>query len=354
MLLDAQTYEIVLTPEIALSSVQKDLTSSGHKNIEVQQIRLFYEPFWIFTFDVEGAQQPISGKTALNASTGDVNEFVPMLLDRPLNKTKNTAENTECEVEPTSVDRKEVERVAQARVAAQIGVKKDQVSVSAFQKIYVPFYKIWLSVDGTPYKAEVDGCLGATFGLEGVPRKQKGMDEVTKETLEKMKSPSGWLDLMGRTASSVAGGATSKEGPIPGMGKAGLWLILVAIIVVVFLLANPFKSNVTMNCAVDPEFLKTDLDLIVYKFQSINPGYSANNTLYVTGICSYTTKTVDGERVCPKIYINLDGSEINHKIASDMCGTKVVYGNYPTTKEFRIDWEDDGLQHAYELSAKLN
>ncbi len=354
MLLDGQTFELVLTPEIALSSVQKDLSRAGHRNIEVQQIRLFYEPFWIFTFDVEGAAQPISGKTSLNASSGDVNEFVPMLLDRPLNKTKNTAENTECEVEPTSVDRKEVERVAQARVAAQLGVKKDQVSVSAFQKIYVPFYRIWLSVDGAAYKAEVDGCLGATFGLEGVPQKQKGMDEVTKETLDKMKSPAGWADLIGRTGDAVAGGLTGKSAPIPGLGKAGIWLILIAVIILVFVFANPLGSTAKMSCQLNNEFYRTDLNLLVYKFQTIVPGYSDNGTRYVEGTCSFTTKKTDGEQVCPQVYLRLDSVDTFRKSASDLCGTKVAYGDYPTTKDFSLEWPDDGIKHSYEFIAKLS
>ncbi len=354
MLLDAQTFELVLTPEIALGSVQKDLSRAGHKNIEVQQIRLFYEPYWIFTFDVEGAQQPISGKTALNASSGDVNEFVPMLLDRPLNKTKNTAENAECEVEPTSVDRKEVEKVSQARVAAQLGVKKDQVSVSAFQKIYVPFYRIWLSVDGTPFKAEVDGCLGATFGLEGVPQKQKGMDEVTKETIEKMKSPSGWMDLIGRTGSAVTGGLTGKSAPIPGMGQAGVWIILVGIIVLVFLLANPLRGTSGMSCQLNDAFYKTDLNLILYKFQTIVPGYGDDGTRYVEGACKFTTKNKEGEQVCPQVYLRLDGQDTFRKSASDLCGTKVTYNDYATVKDFRIEWADDNIKHAYEFVAKIS
>lgn len=353
MLLDGQTFELVLTPEIALGSVQKDLSRAGHKNIEVQQIRLFYEPYWVFTFDVEGAAQPISGKTALNASTGDVNEFVPMLLDRPLNKTKNTAENAECEVEPTSVDRKEVERVAQARVAAQLGVKKDQVSVSAFQKIYVPFYRIWLSVDGMPYKAEVDGCLGATFGLEGVPQKQKGMDEVTKETIEKMKSPAGWIDLIGRTGSAITGGLTGKSAPIPGLGKAGVWLILVAIIILVFVLANPLGGKSAMSCQLNDEFYKTDINLIVYKFQTIVPGYD-DGTRYVDGTCKFTTKNTAGEQVCPQVYLRLDGQDTFRKSATDLCGTKVAAGDYATLKDFRIEWPDDNIKHAYEFVAKLS
>jgi hypothetical protein len=352
MLLDAQTFELVLTPEIALSSVQKDLSKAGHRNIEVQQIRLFYEPFWVFTFDVEGTQQPISGKTALNASSGDVNEFVPVLLERPLNRTKNTAENAECEVEPTSVDRREVERVAQARVAAQLGVKKDQVSVSAFQKIYVPFYRIWLSLDGAPYRAEVDGCLGATFGLEGVPKRQKGMGEATKETLEKMKSPAGWADLIGRTGSAVAGGLSGKQAPIPGLGQAGVWLILIAVIIFVFALANPLRGSSTASCELKPEFYKTDFNLIVYKFQTIVPGYGDAGTRYVEGTCKFTTKNKDGEVVCPQVYLRLDGLDTVRKSATELCGTKVVYSDYPTAKEFRIEWDDDNAKHSYEFVVK--
>lgn len=349
MLLDAQTFELSVTPEVALSLVQKEVSRSGHKDLDVQQIRLFYTPFWVFTFDVEGAAQPISGKTALNASSGDVSEFVPVLIDRPLNKTKRTAENVESEIEATAVDRREVEKVAQARVAAQIGVRKEQVSVSAFQKFYIPFYRVWFSVAGTPMKAEVDGCLGAVFGLEGVPKKQKSMDDVTRETLEKMKSPSGWAELAGRTVDAATGAATGKGGG----NKGALWLGLIAVILIFLFLSMGSKSSVTASCHLYPQYVKTDLNLFIYKTESVRPALlGVNNTKYVEGECSLTTKSKSDEIVLLPIYIRIDGSDSNRRLPRD-ASVKVVAGDFPTKKDFHIEWiEDDGKAHTYEFVQK--
>jgi hypothetical protein len=353
MLLDAQTFEIALTPEVALSLVQKQLASSGYRDVSVEQIRLFYTPFWAFTFDVEGTAQPISGKTAINASSGDVNEFVPALFDRPLNKTRRTAENVESEVEPTSVDRAEIEHVAQARVAAQLGVKKDQVAVSAFQKIYVPFYRVWITAGGNPLKAEVDGCLGATFGLEGLPKKAKTTDEITKETFEKLKSPSGWFDLAGKTVEAVVAALTGKEGPVPGMGKETVWLILGGILIVLLLFSVSSQSQYSLSCKLDPQFIRTDLNLIVYQFQSVKPGFGPNSTRFVSGQCSFKTKVTDGVTVCPQVYVRFDGNDALVRFPAESICARVVAGELATVKGFTIEWpESSGEKHAYEFISK--
>ena len=354
MLLDSQTFELVLTPEVALSSVKKDLGSAGYKRIEVEQIRLFYTPFWVFTFDIEGTAQPISGKTSINACSGDVSEFVPALFERPLNKTRKTAENVESEVESTAVDKREVERVAQARVAAQVGVKKDQVSVSAFQKIYVPFYRIWLSAEGNPIKAEVDGCLGATFGLEGIPKKQKTMDEVTKDTLNKLKTPSGWADLTSRTVDAASSALTGKSAPIPGLGQGGVWLILIAILFVLLFLGNPFASQGIVSCRLDPQYFKTDLNLFVYKFESVRPGYASNNTRFVEGACNFTTKSKDTVTVCAQAYVRLDRNDLNTMYSKDLLCPRVSPGTLATVREFRIEWQEEPSEkHSYEFLYKV-
>src|SRR3989338_6310434 len=67
MILDAPTFELVLTPEAALGIIQKEVSRKRWAKWEVEDIRLVYTPYWIFSFDVtaEGAQP--SGRVAMNA-----------------------------------------------------------------------------------------------------------------------------------------------------------------------------------------------------------------------------------------------------------------------------------------------
>jgi hypothetical protein len=357
MLLDSQTFELQLTPEVAIGLVQKELARSGYKAVDIQQIRLFYTPFWVFTFDVEGTPQPISGKTALNASSGDVNEFVPILLERPLNKTRRTDEKAGSEVEPTAVDSREVEKVATARVAAQLGVKKDQVSVSAFQKIYVPFYRVWMAAEGNPVKAEVDGCLGATFGLEGVPKKAKSMDQVTKETLDKMKTPSGWVELGGKTAEALVGAATGKGGPLPG-GQSTVYAILILAIMALLFLMLPSKAPVDVSCSLGQPYYRTATSFLFFKSQVVTPASSANGTKYVEGTCTFKSKSKKDEWVNIPVYVRFDGNDNIRRIPQDPVVHVVPEtSTLPLSRQFRIEWEEGttalpGTRHTYEFVFK--
>ena len=101
MLLDANAFECKLTPEMALGIVKESLAKKGWKQFEVQQIQLIYVPFYSFSFDVAG-QSPVSGKTCMNAFSGELNDFVSVLFERPLKKSRQTT-GEETEVEQSSI-----------------------------------------------------------------------------------------------------------------------------------------------------------------------------------------------------------------------------------------------------------
>lgn len=206
MVLDAPTFNLVLTPEGALSLVQREAAHRGFKKIEVEEVRLIYTPFYLFSFDVraEGNAPPIAGKAAINAYTGDISDLVPYIIDRPLNKTKNPSEGGE--VEETAITIPEAKDATKDKIAAQTGLGREKVSVSAFSKVYIPFFRIWLEVGHTPLKVDVDALMGTPLGLEGLPHKEKTWGEATSETLSKLKTPSGWVDLTGKLIGSLTGG----------------------------------------------------------------------------------------------------------------------------------------------------
>ncbi|MEK6843760.1 MAG: hypothetical protein AABY04_04680, partial [Candidatus Micrarchaeota archaeon] len=185
MVLDAPTFKLVLTPESALGSVQKELNHKGWKKFEVEEIRLIYAPYYLFSFDVksEGGSPPVAGKAALNAYSGEISDFVPMVLERPLQKQKNIEEGGE--VEDTAISMQEAKQAARDKIAAQTGLKSEMVSVSAFTKYYMPFFRIWLEVGHESMKIDVDALMGAPLGLEAAPERKKTWDEATSETIGK-------------------------------------------------------------------------------------------------------------------------------------------------------------------------
>ncbi|MFH0971559.1 MAG: hypothetical protein V1835_03240 [Candidatus Micrarchaeota archaeon] len=251
MVLDAPTFKLVLTPEAALGVVQKEVHHRGWKKFEVEEVRLIYTPFFLFSFDVRSETgPPATGKAAMNAYTGELSEFVPVIMERPLQKTKNIEEGGE--VEETAIPSNEAKETAKDKIAAQAGIKREMVSISAVSKVYIPFFRVWLEVAHSSLKVDVDALVGAPLGIENAPEREKTWGEATGETLSKLKSPSGWIELTGKAVGSLTGAAGGGHGAghdehgggehgSGDGGKTKRWLILGGAILILayFLFMQP-------------------------------------------------------------------------------------------------------------------
>jgi hypothetical protein len=347
MLLDSPAFQPQLTPEIALGMAQKMLAGKRQREYEVQEIRLVYTPYYFFSFDV-AAQQVISGRTSMNAFTGDLSDFAPILLDKPLQKSKQVNSG---EVEPTSVSTSDFKDAAAMKIAAHTGAKREAVSVSAVTKYYVPFYRIWVSIPRLDvFKIDVDACLGAPFGMEAIPAKEKTWDEVTNETVNKMKTPSGWAELGGKTIGAVAGAASGKTpSAIPGGKTGGYVLMGLVILFLAWLFLS--RSNVQINCVVNDDYLGDKPFLELFGDAPIVPVKAANHTLVVKGICSFknTGKTPETVIVTPMI-VRDDKREFRATESLLLNNLPPVASDGPATeKEFVVSIADDGLDHSYAL-----
>ncbi|MFH1106654.1 MAG: hypothetical protein V1787_02050 [Candidatus Micrarchaeota archaeon] len=340
MMLDATTYKTVLTPEAALGIIQKELAKKGWKKPEVEDVRLVYTPFYLFSFDVaaEGAP-PITGKAALNAFSGEINEIVPMILERPLTRMKEIREG---EVEETAITPTEARDAALAKLAVQTGVKKEMIAVSAFSKSYVPFYRVWVNVHREPYKAEVDALMGSMVGLEGVHEKPKSWGEAANDTINKMKTPSGWAELGGKTIKTItggggrggsrderAGGHTGSEFALGGSPftkitgtREGRWLILlVAIIVLAWLFL--YQQQGSAQC-------KGDI-------------FQTGGQCVLEGDCGFNNGAKQAEYVTTRIMIYQDGQE--RLDLGEIVGMQVDAGGKADVwrKQFNVTWNRSGV-----------
>ncbi len=333
MILDAPTFELVLTPEAALSIVQKEVQKKHWAKWEVEDIRLVYTPFWIFSFDVSAEGSQPSGRVALNATTGEVDEFVPQLLERPFKKARQTdSKSPKAEVESTNISRKEVEAVAPAKVASAVGLKKDSITVSAIAKYYVPFYRVWTTVPaetGDSYKINVDALMGAPLGSTAIPSKERGAEEATEETFEKLKSPAGWMSLINDTGKALRQGGPGGLLATP----LGRWVIMLAVILVLaFLVFKP--PSVGAECKPGDAYLSAP-QFIFFGDTHLAPKRTAKGEFYVEGTCTFINNNRDPQSSCVRMNI-LEG-----KIpiaGNNTCVSNLVGGGVPVPKDFRIQW----------------
>jgi hypothetical protein len=277
MILDAIALQPVLTPEAALGVLEKELKRKKQPKAEITDVRLVYTPFWIFSFDVAvaaaGAQGPApTGKTSLNAYSGEINDFVPMLVGRPLKKARSTPEGAECEVEPTAIGAEEVKETARAKIAAQLGVAKDSVVVSAFTKYYVPFYRVWLDVGLDSFQVDVDACLGAPLGAEAIPGARKGFTEEMTASLKGVASPGGL--------------AEAAKNP----SKLRYLLLLGVAVLVVVLFVSRLGESAGVSCSVYPDYLGSK-NLV--GAQELAPTQLSGGKLLVQGVCAFSNPSQD-------------------------------------------------------------
>lgn len=338
MQLDAPSFTIVLTPEAALSIVQKEIQKKGWKKVEIEEIRLVYAPYWVFSFDVlaEGSQP--SGRAAVNANTGDLDEIVPMILERPLEKTRKTDDKSkEAEVESTNVSRSEIERVAPGKLAAQIGLKKESVAVSAISKFYIPAYRIWANVppeQGDTYKITVDALLGIPQGIDAVPGKGKPSNwgEDTENTLEKMKSPQGWAQLIGATFNSIASGSIFSSRPAM---LALLSLVAIALAIFVF-----GQATIKIDCKPSADLLDDKPFFTLSSDVPVTPKLNRAGQLYVNGVCQFKNTGKEKVPVCAKVVLKRDGQDTPY--FNSTCIGNLQPGETPSEKEFTITWQSSG------------
>ncbi len=334
MILDAPAFKPVLTPEAALSIVAKSLQEQGFAKFDVTDIRLVYTPYYVFSFDViaQEGQSP-SGKTAMNAYSGDLNDFVPILFERPLKTTKQAEDKAE--IESTAITAAEAKDAAAAKLASQVGLKKDTIAVSAVKKVYVPSFRIWIDVAGDTHKFEVDALLGAPSGLEALPQKPHTAQDDLRAVMDKLKTPKGWSELFSGLLS-------------PGGGTQRFLVLGVIVVILLFLVLGRqgILGGGTLTCNVDDNYLGPQPFLGLGK-APLSPELGTNNSVFVRGTCDFVNSGQKAANMIANVYIKTGPRIV---ALSSVSAVGVPPGTQPVIKEFELRWQPEGeeVEFSYE------
>ncbi len=338
--LDAPALKMELTPEAAIGIAQKEVAKRGWKKFDLSDIVTVYVPFYVFSFDVvtEGGSPP--GKAALNANTGELNEFIPALLERPLKRERKTPAGMDVDVEPTNIRESEVEKVATVKIANTLGAKRENIVISAVSKIYVPFFRLWMDVADDSFKIEIDCCLGYPSGLDAIPKRQKGWEETTSDTVQKMKSPSGLAQLASATIGEISKLATGK-----GDNKYVQWTVIgIVILALGFLVFQQFSAKV--ECAPNNEFMSKPQFFGILGAKKLQPGEVSEERLFIEGTCKFSSR--ENDKLIISQVIVKKGSV---QVASTTVNATTQPGE-PIERDFHVEWtrtEDTG---EYELTVE--
>ncbi|MBI5037070.1 hypothetical protein HZC09_07050 [Candidatus Micrarchaeota archaeon] len=340
MLLDAQTFKTVLTPESALGIIQKVLQKKGYREYDVTDIRLIYTPYYLFSFDVVAKEgEGSSGRTALNAYTGDLNDFVLYLMDRPLKKERNV--DDKAEVEPTAVPEKSAREVCAGKLAGHVGLKKDSISIGALSKVYIPVYRVWVQVADDDRKVEVDALVGAPTGLDDLQSRAKDWNASLAEVLEKMKTPKGWGELVG----SVGSLFSPTGSPIV---RYGVPVLVILLLILLIAGRGGFLGASDLKCSLDEQFM-SEKQLFGFGAQEVVPALGANNSFYVRGTCYFWNR---GKEEVPIVVARTLVKRGENILAMNTTAARSLPpGEMPREERFEMYWQEKTLapvQFAFE------
>lgn len=222
MFLDAPAFPVSFSLEEAKETVSSLIKSKYWENFAVGELKLVYLPYTIFSYtafeEIEGKEtqkkttrQVSSGKIAFSELSGEFDEALPKLHYSSTGKILShepTAEHL-FDVKKQKYSLSEVEGIVKVKLASDFSVAKDNVIVSALEKVYLPVWIVPAQIGEENYHLEINAVTGEIIGEIGIPHREKGWLEVTAETIDELKNPSSWFEYAGQVSGSVLPGEGS-------------------------------------------------------------------------------------------------------------------------------------------------
>ncbi|MBN1160035.1 MAG: hypothetical protein JXA43_02230 [Candidatus Diapherotrites archaeon] len=238
----------------SLSILKSRLKRLHWSDFKAGTIKLVYLPFYVFNYTVfsqsssgQGDEKVVTaeqtGRKAISSVDAQFQDIVPYILqEQPAKTERETSHSYPVEVVSPSVTEKEVKEVIPARIAAQFQVPVGSVIVSGITMLYLPVWRIWATLGRGTYRIDVDAVLGTVMNEEAVPERERGIAEITLETLDELKLPRNWPKYAKTSAEFIA--EKARKIPIPKGSGGGsgplssrkwLWYFLILVIVLLVL-----------------------------------------------------------------------------------------------------------------------
>ncbi|VVB70309.1 Uncharacterised protein [uncultured archaeon] len=318
MILDSQAFKPSFGPENVLGMIKKEMTKRSISKYDVTDLKLAYIPFYSFSFDILSEGNNASGKAAINAFSGELSDFVPLLFDKPLEKTKEVKEGI---VENTSISQNEIKDAAATKIAVQSGAKKEIVNITAITKVYVPFYQVWISLPNDLLRIDFDACLGYPFGLETLP-------------VPKKKNFS--FGNLGDIFHTIIANKT--------------YSIIALVVIIAILAFFVFSgSTETINCSLYQNYVRTQSNFF-YSSQIVLPAI-VNGTLHVEGECTLQTSKTGGNAVGFTVTLLQNGQQIPD---SYHAFENLLKPNQDYVYKFELNWPVEQGFNGYQLNYLIN
>ncbi len=215
MLLEHPALKLSIGVQDILEVIEAVLREKNWRKFELMNFKLVYTPIYVFNYDILMEQdvqgqtysQGMSGNMALNALTSKLEPVLTEIMEKqPVDYEKEISHDFDYDLEKSAITKEELHETCKIKLAGQYNVGKESVATSGFRIVYWPIWRVFVTMPKRIQRIQVDAVSGQTLNIEEVPEKEKSWIEVTQDTVEKMKTPQGWMELTKQAADLTAKG----------------------------------------------------------------------------------------------------------------------------------------------------
>jgi len=191
-----------LSAKEALAKIGEVLSQKNWKDFDGGELKLVLVPYYLYNYhfhteaENEGevfVQSSKDGQLALNGSSLLVEEKITNLILENTDKVTEQAPEIKHEIKKSVITKSTQEHILKIKTAEFFKINKDNIIVSNIKQIMIPRYESFITVAGKNHEISVDGTTGNIYGIEEVAEREKGVVEITQETLHDLKDPKAWL-----------------------------------------------------------------------------------------------------------------------------------------------------------------
>ena len=234
--------------------VKELLKSRNWHEVEPAEIKLVLEPYFVFRYDAyfessseeagKIVSETSSGNGAMNALTGELDEEVPELLGEQPELVQEIPDETKIEAKPSVFKEEEAKKISRIKIAQKLGTGKENVIISSFKLIRIPFWLVSLSLEEETLELMVSATDGTVLNEEEIPERGKGLWELTKETMGDLKKPHSWVKYPRDMMAGTAGMVSEKKERKPFKLSSRTLIAILIIIIIFLILWNQFLAKI--------------------------------------------------------------------------------------------------------------
>jgi len=206
----------------ATQDVKEALEKKEWHDIELGKHLLILVPYFLYNYHYYVEQstsnnfvkETFDGVLVINGHKIKIEEDLRDLIKYNWKKGAQTTPKGEFEEKWNNIDKKQQNEVIKLKTAEYFDVPKSNVIITSVRKVLVPSYQFEIKVDGKDYELKVNAVDGKISGIKEVPIREKGMVEITKETISELKNPSSWVKYTKEMFTDAAKGVKSNSSSV--------------------------------------------------------------------------------------------------------------------------------------------